>query len=57
VEALRGAIVATGALDDVERLIDGLTRSALEGLDTADLAEPGRTVLADLARAAVDRAS
>jgi geranylgeranyl diphosphate synthase type I len=57
VGALRATIVRTGALGAVEELIDALARSALDRLDSADLAEPGRAVLADLARAAVDRAS
>ncbi len=57
VGALRAAIVRTGALDAVERLIDVLAGRALDRLAAAPLAEPGRTVLADLARAAVDRSS
>ncbi|AEG44556.1 polyprenyl synthetase family protein [Isoptericola variabilis] len=56
VDALRAAIVRTGALEGVEELIDALARRALDTLAAADLAEPGRTVLAELARAAVDRA-
>ncbi len=57
VSALRAAIVRTGALDAVERLIDVLADRALDRLAAVPLSEPGRTVLADLARAAVDRSS
>ncbi|MCF4122579.1 polyprenyl synthetase family protein [Antribacter sp. KLBMP9083] len=57
VAALRQAIVATGALDAVEKLITDLAGQADAALDAARLAEPGRGVIADLARAAVDRAA
>ncbi|MFD6178958.1 MULTISPECIES: polyprenyl synthetase family protein [unclassified Isoptericola] len=57
VERLRGVIAGSGALDGVETLIGALADGALAGLAAADLAEPGRTVLLDLARAAVDRAA
>jgi len=57
VERLRGVIAGSGALDGVETLIDTLADDALSALSTAGLAEPGREVLLDLARAAVDRAA
>ncbi|MFE7407645.1 polyprenyl synthetase family protein [Isoptericola sp. NPDC057559] len=57
VERLRGVIAGSGALDGVETLIGTLADVGLAGLAAADLAEPGRTVLLDLARAAVDRAA
>jgi geranylgeranyl diphosphate synthase type I len=55
VEELRDVLVATGARDAVETLIDELTARASAALDTAGLAEPGATMLARLARAAVER--
>jgi geranylgeranyl diphosphate synthase, type I len=57
VERLRGVIAGSGALDGVETLIDALADGALDALAAAALEEPGRTVLLDLARAAVDRAA
>ncbi|QAY62908.1 polyprenyl synthetase family protein [Xylanimonas allomyrinae] len=57
VTALRDAVVASGALDGVEQLIDDLTRTALAGLETAALTERGRAVLIALTHAAVDRAA
>ena len=57
VAALRDAVVGSGALDSVEKLIDELAGSATAGLAAAELAEPGRGVLLELARAAVDRAA
>ena len=56
VEALRAAVVGSGALAGLETLIDELATTAEQALAAADLAEPGKTVLADLARAAVVRA-
>jgi geranylgeranyl diphosphate synthase type I len=55
VAALRAVIVSSGALDGVEKLIEVLSDDALGALDRAELAEPGKAMLADLARAAVDR--
>lgn len=55
VRALAAAIEATGAPDDVERLIGDLTEGALAALDGPHLIEPGRTMLGRLAHAAVDR--
>ncbi|MCL1869539.1 MAG: polyprenyl synthetase family protein [Promicromonosporaceae bacterium] len=57
IAALREVVVATGALDGVERLIDELAGSAYAALAAADLADPGKGVLLELARAAVDRAA
>ncbi|SKC72916.1 polyprenyl synthetase family protein [Krasilnikoviella flava] len=57
VERLRGVIAGSGALDGVEALIDTLADGALDALAAARLDEPGRGVLLDLARAAVDRAA
>lgn len=47
----------TGALDGVESLIRELADPALTALAGAPLVEPGRSVLLDLAHAAVDRAA
>ncbi|MFI6425211.1 polyprenyl synthetase family protein [Promicromonospora sp. NPDC050880] len=55
VERVRGVIVGSGALDAVEHLIDDLAVRAHALLGLADLSEPGRGVLSDLAHAAVDR--
>jgi geranylgeranyl diphosphate synthase type I len=55
VAVLRDIVVATGALDGVERLIGELAGAAAARLAAADLAEPGKSVLLELARAAVDR--
>lgn len=57
VERVRAVIVGSGALDAVEHLIDDLAVRAHALLDLADLSEPGRGVLTDLAHAAVDRAA
>ena len=55
--ALRRAIVASGALATVESTIDALTATALKTIELTGLAEPGRSMLVELARAAVDRAA
>jgi len=57
VERLRAVIDRSGALAGVESLIDTLADDALGAIAAADLAQPGRGVLLDLARAAVDRAA
>jgi geranylgeranyl diphosphate synthase type I len=57
VTRVRDVIVGSGALDAVEHLIDDLAVRAHALLDLADLSEPGRSVLTDLAHAAVDRAA
>ncbi|GIG27409.1 polyprenyl synthetase family protein [Cellulomonas marina] len=55
VAELAAAIQASGAVDEVEALIDALARQALDAAEAADWAEPGRSRLLGLARAAVDR--
>lgn len=55
VTELRGAIVRSGAVDGVEALIHDLAEPALGAWREADLAEPGRSMLVALGRAAVDR--
>jgi geranylgeranyl diphosphate synthase type I len=57
VARVREVIVGSGALDAVEQLIEDLAVRAHALLDMADLTEPGRCVLTDLAHAAVDRAA
>ncbi|WP_211240258.1 polyprenyl synthetase family protein, partial [Promicromonospora kroppenstedtii] len=57
VARVREVIVASGALDAVEQLITDLAVRGHALLDLADLAEPGRGLLTDLAHAAVDRAA
>ena len=55
VENLRSVIVRSGAVESVEDLIASLARPALAALASAELQEPGRTMLVDLGHAAVDR--
>ncbi len=55
VEAVREVLRGTGALSEVEALIDELAGPALEAIAGAPLVEPGRTMLGRLGRAAVDR--
>jgi geranylgeranyl diphosphate synthase type I len=50
-------IAETGATDAVERLIGALSATAFAALDAAPLAEPGKSMIAELAHAAVDRAA
>ncbi|WP_129789417.1 polyprenyl synthetase family protein [Promicromonospora panici] len=57
VARVREVIVRSGALEAVEQLIADLAVRAHALLDLADLSEPGRGVLTDLAHAAVDRAA
>ncbi len=57
VAALRAAVVASGALDSVEAVIDALADDAISRLQAAQLSDPGRGVLLDLAHAAVERAA
>ncbi|HEV6953481.1 MAG TPA: polyprenyl synthetase family protein [Promicromonospora sp.] len=57
VERVREVIVSSGALDAVEHLIADLAVRAHALLDLAELGDPGRGVLTDLAHAAVDRAA
>jgi geranylgeranyl diphosphate synthase type I len=51
------AIARTGAPDQVEELIAALASTAFAALDAAPLAEPGKSMIAELAHAAVDRAA
>ncbi|MBL0886571.1 polyprenyl synthetase family protein [Myceligenerans indicum] len=55
VRRIREVIVESGALNDVEHLIDGLYTTARAQLDAADLAARGREMLSAIARALVDR--
>ena len=55
VRRLRDLLHRTGAVQEVEELIDGLAGPALAWLADAPLAEPGRSMLVRLGRAAVDR--
>lgn len=52
---LAEAIRTSGAVDEVEQLIDVLVAEAENAWSVADLAEPGREMLARLGRAAVQR--
>lgn len=55
VARVREVIIGSGALDAVEQLIDDLAVRGHALLDMADLTQPGRGLLTDLAHAAVDR--
>jgi geranylgeranyl diphosphate synthase type I len=55
VERARTVLVESGAVDEVERRIETLTSSAMHALDAADLAEPARDRLTELAVAATRR--
>jgi geranylgeranyl diphosphate synthase type I len=55
IDDLRGIIVATGALDEVEFLIGRRTEEAVEALDGAQLAADARSALEELAIAATAR--
>ena len=57
VEALRGLLVETGAVAAVEQLITDLSDEAFAALDAAGLASPGAEMVAELARAAVERSA
>jgi geranylgeranyl diphosphate synthase type I len=57
VEDLRGLLVETGAVAAVEQLIADLTDEAFAALDAAGLASPGTEMIAELARAAVQRSA
>ena len=57
VGAVAEVIRRTGAHDEVERLIESLSSTAFAALDAAPLAEPGKSMIAELAHAAVDRAA
>jgi geranylgeranyl diphosphate synthase type I len=55
VDALRGVLVETGALAEVETLIGRLTAEALDALETRDITAEARSALRELAVAATDR--
>jgi geranylgeranyl diphosphate synthase type I len=55
VAELREVIVDTGALAEVERLIEALVAEAAAALDTSDVADPTRGVLSGLIAAATAR--
>ena len=55
VDDLRGIIVATGALGEVESIIVSRTQEALAALDAAPLATDARLALEGLATAATAR--
>lgn len=55
IERLREVLHRSGAVDSVEALISSLAAPALHALETSDLAEPGRSMLVELGRAAVYR--
>ncbi|WP_136519776.1 polyprenyl synthetase family protein [Cellulomonas telluris] len=55
VRTLAGTIAATGAPDEVERLIEELTARAFAAVDEQGWPEPARSQVLALARAAVDR--
>ncbi|WP_309134195.1 polyprenyl synthetase family protein, partial [Cellulomonas sp.] len=55
VRTLAGTIAATGAADEVERLIEELTARAFAAVDEQGWPEPARSQVLALARAAVDR--
>lgn len=57
VTAVRELLVELGAVAEIERRISELTDSALGSLQTAELAEPARTRLTDLATQATRRTS
>ncbi len=55
VEELRRIIIDSGAHDQVEAVIEELTRLSVDALDRADLDEDARAALRQLARAATQR--
>jgi geranylgeranyl diphosphate synthase, type I len=55
VAALREIIVGTGALDAVERMVEGLVQQSRDALAAAEVDEPARTVLHGLIDAATAR--
>ncbi|WP_372592855.1 polyprenyl synthetase family protein [Actinotalea sp.] len=57
ITALREAIGRSGAVEQVDALITALADPALAALAAADLAEPGRSMLVSLGRAAVRRSA
>lgn len=57
VASLTDLLVRTGAVAQVEQLIDDLCREAFAQIDARDWPEPARSTLVALAHAAVDRAA
>ncbi len=57
VTEIRELLIELGAVAEVERRITGLTSSALDSLRAADVAEPARTRLIELAAKAAHRTS
>jgi geranylgeranyl diphosphate synthase, type I len=55
VAALQQLLVDTGALDEIEALIDRLTTRAIDAIDAADIAPGARDELVDLARFVASR--
>jgi len=55
IETLRAIVVETGALSDVEDMIEKLTNQSIQALESAKLNQQGTQVLSDLARAATAR--
>lgn len=55
IETLRALVVETGALSDVEAMIESLTTQSISALEAAKLNQQATLVLSDLARAATAR--
>ena len=55
IETLRSIVVETGALNDVEGMIDRLTKQSIDALESAKINQQATVVLGDLARAATAR--
>jgi ABC-type amino acid transport substrate-binding protein len=47
--------VDSGALDEIERLIDGLTARAIDAIEAADITPRARAEMVDLARFVASR--
>jgi geranylgeranyl diphosphate synthase, type I len=55
IAAIQRVLVSTGALDEVERLIDDLTGRAIDAIDAADISAEARDELVELARFVASR--
>jgi geranylgeranyl diphosphate synthase type I len=55
IEEVRALITATGAVKDVEDLIDGLLSNALTAANSAEIAPSARELLVELATSAIRR--
>jgi geranylgeranyl diphosphate synthase type I len=55
IEELRALITATGAVKDVEDLIEGLLSNALTAANSAEIAPSARELLIELASSAIRR--